>query len=103
MTDRNVVTSADLVAEASEHASRIYECAMRSEDAGFDVRHVTTDPDTGVLLEAHGTSAQTLTDDAVIMQIADGTVSVETPVRSIETDSVQAACETILTDLKPDD
>jgi hypothetical protein len=86
----------------SESASRIYKCAMRCEATGYDVLHVDKQPDTGVLLEAHGARNDRLSDDVVI-QIAGEIVSVVTPLRAIETSSVEDACELLLWDLMRDD
>lgn len=95
--------TSELFEEArSESASQIYECAMRCEGVGYDVVHVDKESDTGVLLEAHGARNDRLSDDTVIIQIAGEIVSVVTPLRAIETSSVEDACEMLLWDLMRD-
>jgi hypothetical protein len=97
-------TTSKLFDEAKlESASQIYECAMRCEDVGYDVVYVDKESDTGVLVEAHKTRGQWLDGDVVIVQIVGEVVSVTTPLRTIETDSVEDACEMVLWDLMRED
>jgi len=97
MTD---TTTTDLMQEATAEAARLYECAARCEEAGFPVIHVNPGADTGVLLEAYDDQDRSTAFGGALIQIADDSVSVTTPLQMTETDSVRAACEIVLGDIE---